>query len=98
MKPQSSPTPRRTNTGSAWFEQFDGCRFAVMMPRIRHEPFCGPARYEQDDRLGSILRIEIEAQFPGNPHILIAEDEWGGLITADSKYGCDYCVALLPDD
>jgi hypothetical protein len=98
MKPQSSPTARRTSTGSASLEQFDGSRFAVMIPQIRREPFCGPARYEQDDLLGSILRIEIEAQVPGNPHILIAENECGGLITSDSRYGCDYCFLVLADD
>jgi hypothetical protein len=68
------------------------------MPQFREEPFVGTARYERDDLLGNVLRISLEGKLPGNPHILLVENEWHGLITADTEYGCDYNVVLLPDD
>ena len=66
------------------------------MPQLGAKPLLGAARYERDDVLGNVLRIEIEGNLPGNPHMLLVEDEWNGLITPDTQYGCDFCVTQLP--
>lgn len=97
MMSQSSHVARPTNNKAARFERFDGCRFAVVFPQISGK-LVGTATFERDDLLGNVLRIPIEAKSPGNPQILLAEDEWGELITPDSKYGCDYCVVLLQEN
>jgi hypothetical protein len=98
MKSQPAKNDRRSTTKVAErFERFDGVRFAIVMPQVRREPFRGVARYERDDLLGNVLRIAVDGKSPGNPEILLTEDDWQGLITPDAKYGCDYCVVLLPD-
>ena len=97
MNSRSSQDARHATTKVTGLEQFDGSRFAIMMPQICRRPFRGRARYERDDLLGNVLRIAIETDNPGDPHILIAEDQWDGLIKTDSRFGCDYFVVLPPD-
>ncbi len=58
----------------------------------------GSARYERDDLLGGILRISLSGDCPGRPDVIVAEDEWNGLIVDGRAHGCDYCLMLMPKD
>jgi hypothetical protein len=54
----------------------------------------GTARYDEDEHLGWVLRIEVderEADFDLPTEILIAESEWDGEITSGEAFGCDFC-------
>ena len=86
----------RTSQSAELLKRCDGRRVAVIMPELGPKPLRGAARYERDDVLGNVLRIKIEGNLPGNPHMLLVEDEWNGLIIPDTQYGCDYCVTQLP--
>ena len=89
-RPSSGPASR--------FQRYDGFRFAVVAQSVLGgQPLCGRASFQRDDALGSILRISLEGDFAGRPEILIAENEWQGLITTGKSYGCDYCLTLIPE-
>jgi hypothetical protein len=78
------------------FQRYDRCRFAVhLAPLIRDEHLVGTAHFERDDLLGSILRISLEGDFPGQLDIIVAESEWRGLITPGRSFGCDYCLSFV---
>ena len=61
----------------------------------------GLAVFQTDRRLGPILRISIDGGGDGNlakpTDILIQESAFDGLIEAESRYGCDYCLTLHAD-
>ena len=88
----------KTDKRSVALRCCDGSRIAVLIPHIRREPFRGTARYERDGRLGNVLRITLEDSRSDALHVLLAEDQWQGAISADLTYGCDYSLSLLPED
>jgi len=77
------------------FAQYDGKRMSVVM-ECRGKPVVvrGTARFERDDSLGSILRIIVDGEEPGEAAIIVAEKDWKGEIIPDFKYGCTYCLCL----
>ena len=90
-------TSRATKPASG-FQRYDRCRVAVFLtPLLRGQPLIGTARFERDDLLGNILRISLEGDSPGRPDIIVAENEWQGLITHGRSYGCDYRLSLIPE-
>ena len=98
MKTQASKSTKgKTTKVNRAFKGYDGRRFAIVGPQFGKSPLRGIARYERDDLLGNTLRIPVEGNCPGKPEILLAEKEWNGLILEGSRYGCDFCVMLLPE-
>ena len=94
--PPSKHATRRVSKQMSGFQRYDGCRFAVhLAPLIRDEPLIGTAHFERDDELGNILRISLEGDSPGQLDIIVAENEWRGLITPGRSYGCDYCLSFV---
>ena len=90
--------PSRASKLASRFQRYDRCRFAIhLAPLLRGEPLIGTARFERDDLLGNILRISLEGDSPGRPDIIVAENEWQGLITHGRSYGCDYRLSLIPE-
>ena len=88
----------RVSKPASRFQRYDGCRFAILLALLRRgEPLIGTARFERDDLLGNILRISLEGDFSGQSDIIVAENEWQGLITHGRSYGCDYCLSLIPE-
>jgi hypothetical protein len=87
----------KTNKRSVQLQRCDGSRIAVLIPHISWEPFRGIARYERDGTLGNVLRITLDDPRSDALHILFAEDQWQGAVSADSTYGCDYFISLLPE-
>ena len=98
MSPLSSTSQQRKAAGtSRRFAQYDGRRFVFVAPQFKWGLLRGTARYERDDLLGNVLRIPVEGDSPGKPEIVLAEDDWNGLITKDAQYGCDYCVTIFSE-
>ena len=77
------------------FGRYDGRRFAIVLPRFCPKPLRGIAHRDRDELLGNVLRISIESDSPGEQEIVIAENDWNGLIIEDTQYGCDFCVVLV---
>ena len=97
MNVHSNRTGRSRAAESAkGFERYDQCRFAILLnfPHGRR-PLMGTAHYERDDLLGGILRFSLEADCPGRPEIIIAENEWNGSIISGRPYHCEYCLRLM---
>ena len=85
---QASDSARR-------FKRYDQCSFAIFVElEYGHKLMIGTAHYQRDDLLGNILRFSLETDSPGSPEIIIAEEEWNGLITCGRRYHCDYCVTF----
>lgn len=95
--PASKHATSRASRPASRFQRYDGCRFAVnLAPLLRGEPLIGTAHFQRDDLLGNILRISLTGDAPESPDIIVAENEWHGLITPGTPYGCDYCLSLIP--
>jgi hypothetical protein len=90
-----STEANRANESARKFKRYDQCRFAILVELEHgHRLLNGIAHYQRDDLLGNILRFSLETDSPGNPEIILAEEEWKGLITCGRRYHCDYCVTL----
>lgn len=90
-----SPTPQPSGSLS----RYDNASFAVCLESgPTRRVLRGTAHYQRDDMLGGILRITLSGDCPGRPEIIVAEDEWNGLIVDGREHGCDYCLMLIPDD
>ena len=88
----------RATKPASGFQRYDRCRVAVFLaPLLRGEPLIGTAHFQRDDLLGNILRISLEGGSPGRPDIIVAENEWQGLITPGRAYGCDYCLSSIQE-
>jgi hypothetical protein len=75
------------------FSQYDNRRFVVLLPdHVASGPLLGTAHFEHDAELGDVLRIALDGSQLGNPHIVLTEDGFSGLILPDDRYGCDFCV------
>ena len=97
-RPASKQATSRGSKRMSGFQRYDRCRFAIhLAPLLRGEPLIGTARFERDDLLGNILRIALEGDSPGRPDIIVAENEWQGLITPGRAYGCDYCLSSIQE-
>jgi hypothetical protein len=95
----TSGTATRSSKPGSGFQRYDRCRFAIFLnfEQGRRRMF-GVARYERDDLLGNILRFALETDDPGEPELIIAEQEWNGLITPDQSNHCDYCLTLVVNE
>jgi hypothetical protein len=88
----------RVSKPASGFQRYDRCRFAVVLSSLRGgTPLMGRAHFQRDDLLGNVLRIAVERASAGGTDIIIAENEWNGLITPGTSYGCDYCLSLIPE-
>jgi len=92
---EKSPTTQSKSSLS----RYDNGSFAVFVEsgQVRRV-LRGTAHYQRDDLLGGILRISLSSGCPGRPDIIVAEDEWNGLIVDGRAHGCDYCLMLMPED
>ena len=77
--------------------QFDNEMIAVVL-KLREREFVlrGRANFQQDDRLGRILRIPAS---DCQTDIVISENQWEGRIIPDFEHGCRYCFvpeSILP--
>ncbi len=92
----ASSSQHAEDSASSRFSAYDLARFAIFLGGlVRDEPLRGTAAYQHDTDLGDILRISLDGDIPGRPEIIVAENEWRGLITPDYQYGCDYCLILV---
>jgi len=90
-------SPKTPSRGS--LSHYDNSSFAVCVEAGQgRRVLRGTAHYQRDDLLGGILRIALSGEFPGRPEIIVAEDEWNGLIVDGRAQGCDYCLMLIPQD
>jgi hypothetical protein len=75
--------------------EYDGQRICVIFdqkrPRIVLQ---GTARFIQDDAVGNALNIQLDNDEPGQPVLVISEEEWQGRIIPDFHYGCKYSLIL----
>ena len=96
--PTETNTENRTEESASDFARYDQCRFAVFLksPSVSR-PLMGTAHHQRDDLLGSILRIPLETDSPGNPQIIVVEREWNGLFCSGEPYDCDYCLMLATE-
>lgn len=89
----------RKAPSSGSLSRYDNASFAVCIESGQtRRVLRGTAHYQRDDVLGGILRITLSGDCPGRPEIIVAEDEWNGLIVDGRAHGCDYCLMLIPDE
>lgn len=74
---------------------YDGQRIAVILDRDRRRIVLqGTATFIQDDALGNALNIQLDNDEPGQPVLVISEEEWGGRIIPDFHHGCKFSLIL----
>ena len=93
--PKNQKKSPKTRSRSS-LSHYDNGSFAVFVEsgQVRRV-LRGTAHYQRDDLLGGILRISLSADCPGRPDVIVAEDEWSGLIVDGRAHGCDYCLMLM---
>jgi len=76
--------------------EFDGQSMAVIM-RKKGRPeiiLRGTAAFVRDDAVGNSLQIALDDEQPGQPLVILSEDEWNGRIIPDFHHGCDFCLVI----
>ncbi len=75
--------------------EFDGQRLAVVLRRGRDEVVMrGKASFVRDTTVGSSLCIRLDDEEPGQPVLMLSEEEWNGRIVPDFHHGCDFCLVI----
>jgi len=76
-------------------QRFDGKRISVIVEGGKAPiVMCGVAQFERDDLLGNVLRIKMDEDHPGEPEIIISEEDWSGEIVPDFVHGGQFCISL----
>ncbi len=74
---------------------FDGQRLAVVVRNGQREVVMqGTATFVRDTAVGNSLRIHFGGDEPGDPVLMLSEDEWHGRIVPDFHHGCDFCLMI----
>jgi hypothetical protein len=91
-KPWVGPPERSEQTG---LSAFDGHRMALIIHcGDQRMVLCGKASYVRDENIGNTLNIRLDDHEPGQPVVVISEQQWNGRIIPDFHYGCDFCLDL----
>jgi hypothetical protein len=74
---------------------FDGHRIAVVIESKNHKTVLrGTAAFVRDEAVGNSLRIQLDDEEPGQPVLMISEDQWDGRIIPDFHHGCSFCLIV----
>ena len=83
----------RTSETELDFALLDGCKIALVITRNqRRIVFRGVAALQRDDELGKILVLTPESAHPGEPRLIISEQNWSGRIAPDVEFDCEFCA------
>jgi len=82
--------PRRVR-----LSEFDGLSMAVILRSgEKRVVLRGTAVYVRDATVGNSLRIRVAGSEPGEPVLVVSEDDWNGRVIPDFHYGCDFCLVI----
>lgn len=76
--------------------EFDGQSVAVILRKKgrREIVMRGTAAFVRDDAVGNSLQIALNDDQPGQPLVILSEEEWNGRIIPDFHHGCDFCLVI----
>lgn len=75
--------------------EFDGLNLAVIMRSAgKRIVLRGRAVYVPDTVAGNSLRIRVAGSEPGDPVVVLSEENWNGRTIPDFHYGCDFCLVI----
>ncbi len=79
----------------AGLSEFDGQSLAVVLHRGQTRIVLrGRAAFVRDDAVGDSLQILMDDDEPGQPVLILSENEWNGRIIPDFHHGCDFCLVI----
>ena len=81
---------------TAGLSAYDGKRLAVVVVNDQQRAVIrGIGAFENDEKLGNILRIKSDSdRSEGNAELIIQESKWNGEIVADTQHDCDFCLVV----
>ncbi|MHB0959649.1 MAG: hypothetical protein ACYC6N_28390 [Pirellulaceae bacterium] len=89
------PVPAQQTAKRGGLSEFDGQKLAVVMTCGKDRLVVrGTAAFVRDDTVGNTLKIRLEDCEPGDPVLIIVEDQWKGRIVPDFHFGCDFCLIM----
>ena len=90
--PQDAGVPDHVVKEATDLSVYDRKRIALILSTgAGSSVLTGVASHTRDSRLGRVLRITPDKLGTGMPVFVIAESDWRGKVTRDSRFGCDFC-------